>query len=92
MTDADIVKKAKAIFPTHKEIFLRVKKNAKSPFEKTVFERAIEMRNEHPLYKFYIHDFYLTFVSTSIKNAEPVKVQIDNKLWIELYKIFTLKK
>ncbi len=88
MTDEKIIEKAKKKFPQHKLLNLRVKKNPKKPYKKTVFEKAIELRHFYPVYQVYIHDFYLTFTSTSIKNAESVKVKIDDKLWIELYYIF----
>ena len=87
-TEKEIIKKAKRKFPKHQYLYLRVKKNPKKPYTKTVFEKAIELRRKHPVYKFYIHDNYLTFISTSIKNAEGVRVIIDDKLWIELYYIF----
>ena len=88
MTDQEIIKKAKKKFPQHKLLHLRVKENPQKPYEKTVFEQAIKLRASYPVYQVYIHEWYLTFISTSIKNAESVRVEIDDKLWIELYYIF----
>lgn len=82
--------KAQKIFPTHKKIYLRVKKNPKVPFSPSIFEHAILLRKEHPLYEFYIHEDYIRFKSTSIKNAVPTRDWMDDKRWVELFFIFEL--
>ena len=84
--------KAQKIFPTHEKIYLRVKENPQKPFSKTIFEQAINLRKEHPLYEFFIHEKYVTFKSTSIKNAEPVRDWMDDKRWVELLFIFDFVK
>lgn len=83
-------KKAQEIFPTHKKIYLRVKENPQKPFPKTIFEQAINLRKNHPLYEFFIHEDYIKFKSTSIPNAAPVRDWMDDKRWIELFFIFEL--
>ena len=89
-----ILARSQRTFPAHEYIYLRVKEHPSKPFRKTVFEKAIEMREQHPVYKFYIHtrDNYISFRPISLEKAEPIPIPIDDKIWIELFFIFELDK
>lgn len=79
-------------FPKHKRIYVRVKDNPRNPYNSTIFEKIISMKDEHPDYVIYIHDDYLTYESLTIKNFEAVRLPIDDKLWNELYFVFDVVK
>lgn len=85
--------KARKKFPVHKRISVRVKEVPVNPFNSLVFDKIIQMKKD-PEYEIYIHqrDGYLTYNSVSIKNFEPVRLPLDDKLWIELYSVFDVVK
>lgn len=89
-----LVKEAKETFPSHQTIRLRVKKHPVNPFNSSIMGKIIEMSKLHPEYIFYIHEKYnyLTYHCPSIENFEPVRIRIDNKLWVELLSVFELVK
>lgn len=84
------VREAKKTFPSHCKIRLRIKEYPVNPYNSTYMEKIIEMRHFHPEYEFYIHerDKYVRYSCSTIENFEPVKIQIDDKLWIELLSVF----
>lgn len=91
--DSKILMKARKKFPVHKRISVRVKQNPTNPFNSLVFDKIIQMK-EYPEYEIYIHSKYgyLTYKSVNIKNFEPVRLPLDDKLWIELYSVFEVTK
>lgn len=89
-----ILKKAKRKFVKHKWINVYVKKHASVPYEKSFFHKIIADSNnlnlKHKNYILYIHDEYLTIQAQDFL-FEPVKVELHDKLWIELYCVFNIE-
>ena len=82
-----LLKKSKITFPTHQRCKIRLKKFPSNPFASSYIQKFIENK-DFPDYELYIHDFYFSLKSINIKNFEPVKFIIDEKLWIEFYFTF----
>lgn len=87
-----ILKKAKKKFPTHKWVRIKVNENAYNPFNSMLFEKIINdsLILDHKQYALYIHDTYLSIRSIQFKNYDPIKMELDSKLWVELYCIFEI--
>lgn len=89
-----IVQKATRKFVKHKWINVYVKNQASVPYEKSFFNKIIADCNnpklKHKNYILYIHDEYLTIRAQDFL-FEPVKVELHDKLWIELYCVFNIE-
>lgn len=94
INEKKVIKKAKRKFLKHKWIHVYVKKNASVPYAKSFFHKIIADSNNpalmHKNYILYIHDAYLTIRAEDFL-FEPVKVELHNKLWIELYNVFNIE-
>lgn len=86
------LKKAKKTFPTHKKLLVRIKENPKNPFNSFTFEKLIRDKDLNSEFVIYIHENYIKIISKEVKNFVPIKLTLDNKLWIEIYNIFDFKK
>ena len=86
-----LLNEAQKTFPYHKRLKIRLRNNPTNPFGSTYMAKFIENK-AYPEYELYIHDNYFTFSSLNLKNFEPFRVSIDDKLWIELYCAFKLVK
>lgn len=90
-----IIEKSKRKFTKHKWLYVHVKKDAYVPYEKSFFHKIIADSNNpklrHKKYILYIHEEYLTIRSQDF-NFEPIKVILDDKLWIELFCVFSVKE
>lgn len=77
---------AKAIFPFHRRIRLRIKENPCNPFQSPTMEKFILTRETYPEYQAYFHDEYVSihYENTSIS----VQLPYSDKLWIELSSVF----
>lgn len=88
-----IIKESKRKFHKHKWIHVYVKQDASVPYENPLFTKIIsDSKNEklkHTKFVLYIHEEYLT-ISSKDFIFDPVKIAIDDKLWIELYCVFNL--
>ena len=84
--------KAKKKFPTHQYLTVRIKPDAKNPFGSTTFEKFLKMKNERPVYRLYIHLCYgyMSFSCPACKQMDTVRMPIDDKLWVEILKIFEI--
>ena len=91
-----IVTRSQRTFPSHKKLLIRVKKSPVNPFNSSIFEKAILQMDSYSEYELYIHerDNYLTLTlkSSTISNVEGSKIQLDDKLWIELLFVFDFIK
>ena len=93
-TEKEIIKKAKRKFVKHKWLNVIVKPDAHLPYINSALQSiAIKSRNHlrHKDYILYVHEKYLTISSKSF-TFEPVKLLIDDKLWVELYYTFDVTK
>ena len=90
--DNNLIVEAQKKFPSHKRIYVHVKENPSNPFNASYWGKVIEMKDTDPKYIIYIHDDYLSYRSRTIKNFEPVRILLDDKLWIELLSIFDVVK
>ena len=91
-TEKGIIKKAKRKFVKHKWLNVIVKPDAHLPYINSALQSiVINSRNHlrHKDYILYVHEKYLTISS---KSFEPVKLLIDDKLWVELYYTFDVTK
>lgn len=90
--DATIIKASKRKFKKHVTYLVSVKPYASVPYEKSFFHKIISdsIHLNHTHYILYIHDTYLT-IQSKTHVFEPVKVTLDNKLWIEIYKVFKIE-
>ena len=90
--DAKIIKASKRKFKKHVTYLVSVKPNASVPYEKSFFHKIISdsIHLNHKNYILYIHDNYLT-IQSKAHVFEPVKVSLDDKLWIEIYKVFKIE-
>lgn len=92
--EKEILKKAKRKFVTHQNLNVYVKRNAFVPYEKSWFKKIISdskppLRHKH--YVIRLHDYYLTVIAKDFV-FEPIRLPIDDKLWVELYCVFNLEK
>lgn len=89
--EKEIIKEAQARFKSHQWLHVTVKEDADSlPYKISPFTAIIEHSKDslqHKNYILYIHDKYLTVSSKEFK-FEPVKLLIDDKIWIELFYVF----
>ena len=90
--DNNLIVKAQLKFPKHKRIYVRVKEKPLNPFHSSIFDQVIQISKVHSKYILYIHDDYLTYESQTIENFEPVRLLLDDKLWIELISVFDVIK
>lgn len=91
--EKEIITESKRIFLKHRWLNVYVKKSAFVPYEPSIFKKIIldskDKRFKHRKYVLYIHEDYLT-IRSNTHLFEPVKVPIDDKLWVELYCVFNL--
>ena len=94
INEKKVIKKAERKFLKHKWIHVYIKEDASLPYEKSFFSKFIADSNNpalmHKNYILYIHDGYLTIRAEDFL-FEPVKVELHNKLWIELYNVFNIE-
>lgn len=94
ITEKKIIKEAKRKFVKHKWINVYVKNQAFVPYEKSFFHKIIADSNDlnlkHKNYILYIHDEYLTIQAQDFI-FEPIKVELHDELWIELYYVFNIE-
>ena len=90
-----IIEEAKRNFIRHKWLYVRVKKDASVPYEKSFFHKIIADSNnpelKHKKYILYIHEKYLTIRAQNFI-FEPIKAPLDDKLWVELDCVFSVKE
>lgn len=86
------VKKAQKIFTPHQKLHVRIRSEAKNPFGNLAFQKLLEMRDSRPNYQLYIHlrNHYMTFSCPTEKYFEPVYMEIDDKLWVEILNLFEI--
>lgn len=84
------VKLAKKTFPSHKKIRLRIKKRPVNPFGSPTMDKFIYTRNTYPEYDAYIHDNSISIYYIGTETPVVVRLPLDDKLWIELYRVFKL--
>ena len=93
--DNKIIEKSRKKFVKHKWIYVYIKKDAYVPYEKSFFHKFIaDSKNpklKHKNYVLYIHEDYITIRGQGF-DFDPVKVLLHDKLWIELYYVFNLRK
>ena len=87
-----MLENAKKTFPSHRMIYLRIRKDAKNPFDSPTMDKFIRTRNIFPKYRCYIHDEYVSFYYLSIPKTIVARLPINDKLWIELFCVFKLSK
>lgn len=94
INEKKIIKEAKRKFVKHKWLNVYVKNHASVPYEKSFFSKFIADSNNpdlmHKNYILYIHDEYLTIRAQDFL-FEPVKVELHDELWIELYCVFNIE-
>lgn len=90
MNNKKIIKKAKRKFPKHEWIYVRVKEYATVPYEASFFHKIVTDSKKlgHTDYKLYIHDDRMSIRSRQFPLFEPIYVDLDDKLWIELFYVF----
>lgn len=90
-----IIEEAKRKFIKHKWLYVRVKKDASVPYEKSFFHKIIADSNnpklKHKKYILYIHEKYLTIRSQGF-TFETIKHPLDDKIWVELNCVFSVKE
>lgn len=85
------IKASKKIFTPHKELLVRVREGAQNPLGQYMFDFFLLVKDIRPTYKLYIHtrNGYATFSAPDEQSKlEPIRIRIDNGLWIELLNIF----
>ena len=84
---------AKKIFTPHQKLTVRIKEDATNPFNSTVFNKLWEMKKQRPVYNLYIHlrDSYITISCPTCKELDPIRLPIDEKLWVELLCFFQIQ-
>ena len=94
INEKKIIKEAERKFVKHKWLNVYVKKHASVPYEKSFFHKIIADSNDpalmHKNYNLYIHEDYLTIRAKDFL-FEPVKVELHDELWIELYCVFNIE-
>lgn len=89
--EKEIIKESQARFKSHKWLHVTVRDDADSlPYKISPFTAIIEHSKDdlqHKNYILHINDKYLTVSSKEFK-FEPVKLLIDDRIWIELFYIF----
>lgn len=94
INEKKIIKEAERKFVKHKWLNVYVKKHASVPYEKSFFHKIIADSNNpalmHKNYILYIHENYLTIRAKDFL-FEPVKVELHDELWIELYCVFNIE-
>lgn len=94
INEKKIIKEAERKFVKHKWLNVYVKKHASVPYEKSFFHKIIADSNNpalmHKNYILYIHEDYLTIRAKDFL-FEPVKVELHDELWIELYCVFNIE-
>ena len=89
--EKEIIMVAQERFKRHQWLHVTVKEDADSlPYKISPFTAIIEHSKDdlkHKNYILYIHEKYLTVSSKDFK-FEPVKLLIDDKIWVELFYIF----
>ncbi len=91
----NLVKMAQKAFPVHKELTVRLRKEAKNPFGSSVFDSFLRNRKKRQNYHMYIHlrDNYIRFSTAEKKDTfQEIRLPIDDKLWIEIKAMFVLIK
>ena len=90
-----IIEEAKRKFIKHKWLYVRVKKDASVPYEKSFFHKIIADSNNpklmHKQYILYIHEQYLTIRAQNFI-FETIKHPLDDKIWVELNSVFSVKE
>lgn len=88
----NIIKESKKQFLSHSWLRIIVKKDPHNPYGNMIFEKIIHdsIFLNHTKYAIYIHDKYISIRSLKYECFEPIKILLDNKLWIELYNVFEI--
>ena len=85
--EKEIIKESQARFKSHKWLHVTVRDNADSlPYKISPFTAIIEHSKDDLQHKNYI--LYIQTVSSKEFKFEPVKLLIDDRIWIELFYIF----
>ena len=83
---------AKKIFIPNRELFVRIKKDAHSPFGQLMFEHYLLMQQKYQrsVYKLYIHlkHGYISFSCPGETRLDISRLRIDDKLWVEILCMF----
>lgn len=94
INEKDIIKKAKQKFPKKQWIYVKVKKDAFAPYEsffKKIVKDSKNPKLNHTKYLLHIHDTTITIRSRQFP-MDPIRLELDNKLWVELYCVFKFIK
>lgn len=91
LKETEIMLESKKRFNQHQWLYVTVKSDVESlPYSPSPFDSILEHSRDslhHKHYILYIHDKYLTIRADGF-NYEPVKLLIDDKIWIELFYLF----
>ncbi len=86
------VAEAKKIFTPNRELYVRIKEDAHSPFGQLMFDHYLVMKKKYQrtVYKLYIHlkYGYISFSCPNEPRMDTSRLPIDSKLWVELLCMF----